>query len=115
MRLSAPITQVLVVLPLILACALPALAGPLPPCVRAVSSNSGSFLVISDVQLQPDHGNGARVQRVSLQVFPKENFINAKDRVTSPATYWTNWLQWSVVLDSQHAPRSRVPPVADHR
>jgi hypothetical protein len=102
MPLSTQITHVLVVLALILACALTALAGPLPPCVKAVNSNNGSFLVISDVQLESEHGNGARVQQVSLQVFPKENFINAKDRVTSPATYWTNWLQWSVVLDSRN-------------
>lgn len=89
MPLSTQITHGLVVLALILACALTAVAGPLPPCVKAVSSNNGSFLVISDVQLESEHGNGARVQQVSLQVLPKENFINAKDRVTSPATYWT--------------------------
>jgi hypothetical protein len=88
---------------LILACARPALAGPLPPCVKAVSSNNGNFLVISNVQLEPELGNRARVQQVSLQVFPKENFINAKDRLTSPATYWTNWVQWSIALNSSNA------------
>jgi len=88
-------------LSLMLACAVPALAGALPPCVKAVSSKNGNFLVISDVQLEP--GNGARVQQVSLQVFPKENFINGKDRLTLPATYWTNWVHWSVVLDSSNA------------
>jgi len=88
---------------LMLSCARPALAGPLPPCLKAVSSNNGNFLVISDVHLEPKLGNGARVQQVSLQVFPKENFINAKDRLTSPATYWTNRVQWSVVLDSSNA------------
>lgn len=95
-------TARLLVLSLIIAGALPALAGPLPPCVKAISSNNGNFLVISDVQLEPEHEIRARVQQVSLQVFPKESFINAKDRVTSPATYWTNWLQWSVVLDSHN-------------
>jgi hypothetical protein len=93
-------TARLVMPSLILAGALPALAGPPSPCVRAVSSNNGNFLVISDVHLEPEHENRARVQQVSLQVFPKENFINANDRVTSPATYWTNWVQWSVILDS---------------
>lgn len=112
MRLSTQITHALGVLPLSLACAIPALAGPLPPCVKAVSSNNGSFLVISDVQLAPEHGNGARVQQVSLQVFPKENFINAKDRVTSSATYWTNWLQWSVVLDSRNTHPVPVCPLS---
>lgn len=101
MRFSKQTARLLVP-SLVLASALPALAGALPPCVRAVSSNNGNFLVISDVQLEPELGNRARVQQVSLQVFPKENFINAKDRVTSPTTYWTNWLQWSVVLDSRN-------------
>lgn len=105
MRLSAQIVAVLIPA-LILACALPAHAGPLPPCVKAVSSNNGNFLVISDAQLEPEQGNiarVARVQQVSLQVFPKENFINTKDRVSSPATYWANWVQWSVVLDSSNS------------
>jgi hypothetical protein len=38
-----------------------------------------------------------------LQVFPKEKFINAKDRVTAPVTYWANGAQWSVVLDSTNS------------
>jgi hypothetical protein len=102
MRLKTQIAPVLVPV-LVLACAMPVIAGPLPPCVKAVSSKNGNFLVISDALLEPEHGNGARVQQVSLQVFPKENFINAKDGVTSPATYWTNWVQWSVVLDSRNS------------
>jgi hypothetical protein len=105
MRLSTQIARVLVpaLIPaLILACTLPALAGALPPCVKAVSSNNGNFLVISDAQLEPEQGTTARVQQVSLQVFPKENFINTKDRVTSPATYWVNGVQWSVVLDPRN-------------
>jgi hypothetical protein len=103
MRLSTQIPLVLLVLALILVCALPALAGALPPCVKAVSSNNGNFLVISDAQLEPEQGNISRVQQVSLQVFPKENFINTKDRVASPATYWANWVQWRVVLDSSNS------------
>jgi hypothetical protein len=77
--------------------------GVLPPCVKAVSSNNGNFLVISDAQLEPAQGNISRVQQVSLQVFPRENFINTNDRVASPATYWANWVQWSVVLDSNNS------------
>jgi hypothetical protein len=96
-------TARLLPLSLILVCAVPALAGAAPPCVKAASSNNGNFLVISDFQLEPGPGNTAKVRQVSLQVFPKENFINAKDRLTSPATYWTNWSRWSVVLDSSNA------------
>jgi hypothetical protein len=102
MRLSTQIALVLVPA-LILACTLPALAGALPPCVKAVSSNNGNFLVTSDAQVESEQGNIARVQQVSSRVFPKENFINTKDRVTSSATYRTNWVQWSVVLDSSNS------------
>jgi hypothetical protein len=96
----------------ILAGALPALAGALPPCVKAVSSNNRNFLVISDVQLEPEHENGARVRQVSLQVFPKEEFISPQDRITASATYWTNWPRWSVVLDSHDTLRVPACPLS---
>ena len=53
MRLSTQIALVLVPA-LILACTLPALAGALPPCVKAVSSNNRNFLVTSDAQLKSE-------------------------------------------------------------
>jgi hypothetical protein len=84
----------LAVLAVILACALPALAGAAAPCVKAVSSNNGDFLVMSDIQLEPARGNIARVRQMSLQVYPRENFINAKDKIISSATYWTDFVQW---------------------
>lgn len=101
MRLLQKTTR-LMVLFLITFAALHALAGALPPCIKAVSSNNGKFLVISDVLLEPESQNTATVRQVSLQVFPKETFVNAKDRLAAPATYWTNWSQWSVVLDSHN-------------
>ena len=80
--------------------AVSAVAGPLFPCPRAVSSSDGSFLVLSDVQFTPGPNNSVKVPRVSLQVFPKERFINAKEQFATTAAYWTNWARWSVVLDS---------------
>ena len=37
---------------------------------------------------------------MSFRVMPKENFINSKDKLISSATYWTDQVIWSVVLDS---------------
>jgi len=57
-----------------------------------------------------------KVQRVSLQVFPKENFINAKDKLTAPVTYWADWSRWSVVLDPSHMrnePACPLPLITD--
>ncbi|HEY6764641.1 MAG TPA: hypothetical protein VI386_07710 [Candidatus Sulfotelmatobacter sp.] len=91
-------------------------AGALPPCVKAASSNNGNFLIITDVQIGPSHGAGAEVQQVALQVFSKETFINEKDRLTSSVTYWSNWLQWSVTLDSQNShpvPGCPLPLITD--
>ena len=63
---------------LVLLLALPAVAAPLFPCVKTVSSKYGNFLVLTDVQPELGQGN---TQRVLLQVFPKENLINAKGRL----------------------------------
>jgi len=64
---------------LILSTSLPTFAGPPLPCVKAVSSVHGNFLVISDAQLKPERENIFTVQQVSLGVFPKENSINDKE------------------------------------
>jgi hypothetical protein len=87
----------LCVLSLFLACGSSAIAGPAFLCVRAVSSKNGNFLVLAD-QFVPG-------QPFSLQVFSKENFINAHQRLTAPATYWVAQ-SWDVVLD---ADRTNVP------
>jgi hypothetical protein len=77
--------------------AMPAVAAPLFPCIKAVASKNGNFLVLSDIQGGPGQGS---VRRVSLQVFPKETFINAKDKLTAPATYWAGRFLWSLILDA---------------
>jgi hypothetical protein len=57
---------------LVLLLALPAVAGPLFPCVKAVGSKKGNFLVLTDVQPEPGQGNTQRVlSRVDHGVFIK--------------------------------------------
>jgi hypothetical protein len=84
---------------MIIGSALPAAAGALPPCTKAVSSKNGNFLVITNAQLIPLPEDRYRIEKVSLEVFPKETFKNAKDRLESGESYWTNAVYWSVVLD----------------
>jgi hypothetical protein len=90
---------------LILIWALPVLAGPLPPCVKAASSENADSLVISNFQFEPRQSTEGigRIQQFSFEVFPKEKFINARDRTTARATFWTDlsWEQWGIVLDSR--------------
>ena len=95
MNLSVPV--ILFIPGLVLSLALPAVAGQPLQCPAAASSN-GNFLVLTDVQVEHGQGHAVKVQRVSLQVFPKEQFLNT--RLTVPATYWTDWPRWDVVLDS---------------
>jgi hypothetical protein len=95
-------------LALILACGPPALAGPLRPCVKAVSSPNGNFLVITDAQFESEHENPVRVKQLSLQVFPSEKFLK-EDRLPAPASYWANWALWSVVLDTDDPQRHFLP------
>ena len=100
-----------------LACAWPGVAGHLFPCVKAVSSDHGHFMVVvTDVPVEPEEEISVKTRRVALEVFPKENFINEKDRLVAPATYWTNWALWSVVLDSSslhNQPECPLPLVTD--
>jgi hypothetical protein len=82
----------------------PAFAGPLFPCVKAVTSKNGDYIVVADRELRPEPDRGdrmhpPRLQQVSLNVLPKEDFINAKDKVIASANYWTDRTIWSVVLD----------------
>lgn len=79
--------------------ALPALAGAPPPCTKAVSSKNGEFLVIAKAQPIRLSGNRYRVEKVTLEVFPKVEFINAKDRPDTGEAYWADAVFWSVVLD----------------
>jgi hypothetical protein len=61
------------------------------PCLKAVTSKDGNFLVVIEGQFES--------RQISLKVFPKENWINAKDRLTAQSPYWTDSLLWSLVGD----------------
>jgi hypothetical protein len=103
MRLRVTLASVL---SLILTWALPLLARQPPPCAKAVSSENAQSLVIGNVQLEPlagEKGVARRIQQFSFDVFPREQFINAKDRTTARATFWADgsWAQWGIVLDSR--------------
>ena len=98
---------------LVLAGGSSAWGGPLAPCIKAVSSANGNFLAISNFDWEPvTKGIAHRVTRVTLQVIPRERFINEKDRLDSAGTFWGDWTQWSVVLNSQTSPFSLGCPLS---
>lgn len=94
---------------LILAVSLPAIAGAAFPCPRATMSSNGQFLVLTGVKMKP--GSEKEAQSLSFQVFPKERFINAKDNLSTPATYWTNWARWTIVVRPERLHSTQGCPV----
>jgi len=91
MRLRAALS-VSCVVTLILGSAVPGLAGSLPPCIKAASSKNGNFLVLVNMQLDPPQskdGVTRKIQGFSFEIVPKEDFINAKDKLTAPGTFWS--------------------------
>jgi len=104
MRLSA-ISAFSGAVSLILGLTVPASAGTPPPCINGASSKNGDFLVLMNMQLdapQSNDGVARRIRGFSFEVFPKENFINAKDRLTAAGMYFSDWAQWGVALDRRN-------------
>jgi hypothetical protein len=69
-----------------------------------VTSKAGNYVVVieREVRSEPDREGGvdpAKLQQVSLNVFPKEDFINAKDKLIATTSYWSDRTIWSVVED----------------
>ena len=74
-------------------------AGPSPPCVGAVSSGSGQFLVRTNVHLEPEPtGPAYRATRGTLDIFER---VRSKSRgdFASADTYWYSTPQWSIDLE----------------
>ncbi len=106
MRLKVVLAS-LAIVHLLLFCAPPVTAGALSPCIKAVTSQYGHFLVITDMQVELAEGNTRRVRQLSFQILPRENFISEKDKISSPATFWTDWTIWSVILDAEDSADQR--------
>jgi hypothetical protein len=78
-------------------------AGPLQPCIRAVSSASGSFLVITDAEYP--HALPAMAERVTLQVVH-----GTTHELFSSNKFWTDDLSgWSVRVTKNDGLRSSCP------
>jgi hypothetical protein len=93
----------------VLLCAVPAIAGQPALCIRAASSASGSFLVITDAEFS--HPLPASAQRVTLHVLPKETFDrDTIHKVTSPNEYWSGgWNAWSIQIEKRDKFMSPCP------
>jgi hypothetical protein len=78
-----------------------ALAGPPAICMKAASSGNGSYLVIAQTEFEQAASEVAKTPRqVTLEILPAEGTIQVKDMVSAPGMRWSNWPQWSVILNS---------------
>ena len=75
----------------------PVIAGPLFPCIKAVSSKNGNFVAVVDLTPKIERRSAVEPLLISINILSKENFINT---FAAPVTYWTDRVVWTVVLDS---------------
>ena len=79
-------------------------AGQSAPCLKAVSSENGDFLVTSQLE-----SFGVTGRRMTFEIFPRSALINNGDVLS--AASWDDRLQWSVVLESQKGSPVGVCPL----
>ena len=92
---------------------LPAFAGPLFPCPKAASSRNGNFLVVTELETASISGAGATIQRAVLNIYARETFINAHQRLNSSSgPYWRSTPDWSVALEEKQVDFPAFCPVA---
>lgn len=84
-------------------------------CPKAASSSKGNFLVIIERELEKVDENTSNVTKMTYEVYPREEFRDDRINLISPATFWDDWLKWSVVhkRDSDAFFRCPEPLITD--
>jgi hypothetical protein len=90
-------------------------ASPLPPNVRVSRSTNGRFLVLTEREYDnPDPRAVRRIVRTTYRVMEAENFINSKDRLTTPAPFWSeSALSWQVTPEGNDGMRVFWPLISN--
>jgi len=90
-------------------------ASALPPNVRASRSTNGRFLVLTEREYDnPDPHAVRRIVRATYQVLESDTFINSKDRLTTPAPFWSeSALSWQVSPEGNDGRRVFWPLISN--
>ena len=89
-------------------------AGPLLPTVRASSSPNGRFLVMIESTYDKTGPVAKTPVRTRYEVLEVERFINERDRLNAPATFWSDSaLSWTVTQSWAGASETFWPIVSD--
>jgi hypothetical protein len=87
-------------------------ASPLAPNVTASLSTNGRFLVVTERQYDnPDPHVVRRILRTTYRVMETEAFLNSKDRLSSPARFWSD--RWQVTIDGNDGSRVFWPLISN--
>ena len=77
-------------------------ASPLPPLIRAATSNNGQFLVVATLKLGPaGEGGGQMILGETFEINARETFVYPKGRLTAPNKYYLPDLGWKIELPRQ--------------
>jgi hypothetical protein len=90
-------------------------ASAAPPNVRASRSTNGRFLVLTEREYDnPDPHAVRRIVRTTYQVMESETFINSKDRLTTPAPFWSeSALSWQASPEGNDGMRVFWPLISN--
>ena len=92
-----------------------AFASPMPPLIRAATSNNGQFLVVATLKLgPPGAGGGQMILGETFEINASETFASTKGRLTSPNKYWADsWNSWKIELLRQPGFVAPWPIISD--
>lgn len=89
-------------------------ASPLPPLIRAATSQNGQFLVVATLKLGPaGKGGGRPILGETFEVNERETFVYTKGRLTAPNGYYSPDLGWTVELPRQSGFIAPWPIISD--
>ena len=89
-------------------------ASPLPPLIRAATSNNGQFLVVATLKLGPaGEGGGQMILGETFEINARETFVYTKGRLTAPNKYYLPDLGWKIELPRQIGFIAPWPIVSD--
>jgi hypothetical protein len=89
-------------------------ASPLPPIIRAATSNNGRFLVVATLKLGPaGDGGGQPILGETFEVNERVTFPYSKGNLTAPNKYYLQDLGWKVELPRESTLFAPWPIVSD--
>jgi hypothetical protein len=86
-----------------------------PPVIRASRSVNGRFLVVTEYEYENPNDEIRRIRRTTYRVLETEFFINDKDRLSAPVSFWSESAGgWEVTLEGLEGKQMFWPMITDN-